>query len=330
MADVRLTVLPEAAQVVPGGRLSLTLTVQNDSRIVDRYQLTVNGVPETWYDLEKQEISLFPGAAERVQLTLHPPIGTATQAGSYPVNIQVASDDTTNQVTVAVTLLVTAVGRLSMDVLPAEHEGREAVFRVTFLNNSNSAATLNLAARDNEEGLRFQADPSGPIIVPAGGQSIVNLRVTPKRSPFFGAAHPYEIELRAPQAGDTGVDPFLDDVDPALLRQARFIYVPPSAGLVLPPWVRRLPGWAIMLALLLLVLLLVLAGRKLAQPVAAPIPGPLLPSWPRLVVRRSCVPRIFPRPRQLIQPRRLLPPLLGLRQPARHHHWLTSNNSRYR
>src|SRR5438876_560789 len=135
MADVRLTVLPEAAQVAPGGRLSLSLTVQNTSRLVDRYRLAVAGVPQSWVDLEKPEVS-------------------------------------------------------------------------------------------------------------------------PRSRPFFGQPHPYEIEFRAPEGAGPAVDPFLADVDPALVRQARFTYLPPSAGLTLPPWLRRLPRWAFILLLLLLTLLL--------------------------------------------------------------------------
>ncbi|MCA1599270.1 MAG: hypothetical protein LC769_09695, partial [Chloroflexi bacterium] len=88
---VRLAATPDAARLTPGGRGVITVSVRNASSIVDRYRIAVDGVSDDWYDLDKRLIALFPGAEERVTLTLHPPTGTTTMAGDYVVTVRAVS-----------------------------------------------------------------------------------------------------------------------------------------------------------------------------------------------------------------------------------------------
>ena len=79
---VRLTVVPEAAHVVLGGRVSLSLTVQNTGGSHAHYRLAVGGIPGAWCVLDTWRLTLGPGVHEQVQITVQPPRGTATDAGS--------------------------------------------------------------------------------------------------------------------------------------------------------------------------------------------------------------------------------------------------------
>ena len=81
----------------------------------------------------------------------------------------------------------------------------------------------------------------------------------PKVRETIGEPHPYEIEFRGVRAEAP------EEVDPQLVRQARFTYVPRYSALVIPPWLRRLPLWALILLLLLLVLLLFFAGNGVTR-----------------------------------------------------------------
>src|SRR5436305_6294736 len=131
---VRLTVMPDAVQMPRGGWLSLSATVQNAGSTGDRYRLDVSGVPEDWYTLDTHCVSLAPGAREQLHLLLHPPAGTTTAAERYSLTVQVTSEDGLTIQASAVVALEVDGGGLSMDVSPAEAEGRQATFRVTFLN----------------------------------------------------------------------------------------------------------------------------------------------------------------------------------------------------
>ena len=148
---LRLTVTPEETQVAPGGQAVLTLTIQNASSIIDRYRFVISGIPADWFDLDKASVSLFPGTEDRAQLTLHPPAGAGSTAGTYTVTIQaISEDDPTVEASSVVTLVVGSVGQLVMDVLPADVSGPDATFRVTFRNDSNMPYTMAVEARDAE------------------------------------------------------------------------------------------------------------------------------------------------------------------------------------
>jgi len=265
---VRLAATPDTVRLTPGGRGVITVSVRNASSIVDRYRIAVDGVPDEWYDLDKRIIALFPGTEERVTLTLHPPTGTATMAGDYVVTVRALSeDDPAVQGVAVVPLVVDAIGALTMDVLPYQCEGRAGAFRVVVINASNAAATIDLTMRDDQEGLRFQPEPAGPLTVPAGGESAVTVAVVPMTRETIGVPHPYQIEFRGIRVAEDGGD---GAPDPLLMRPAAFTFVPRYTALSLPHWIRRLPTWALRLLALLLLLLLLGTGAGLGQVLGKP------------------------------------------------------------
>ncbi len=268
---VKMTLAPEGGAVIPGGRLTLALVLQNASAIVDRYEVTVVGVPAEWVTLDKTIVSLFPGQSERIMVTLAPPAGVATAAGDYPVTLTATSaDDPTARVERMATLTVGAVGQLGMELLPPDTEGRTGTFRVTLTNGSNRDETVALRARDNEEGLRFALEPEEPVRVPAGGERVIVVRATPKTRETVGEPHPYDIEFKGVVEGVDESDPMAAALAALLVRQGRYTYHPRFSALTMPRWVRRLPMWALILLLLLLLLLLSLAGNAAAAALGKP------------------------------------------------------------
>jgi len=71
-ALIRAVLSSQAVQLHPGEHADLVLTVQNFSEIVDRYQITVEGVDPSWVNLSRSELSLFPKDQDQVRLTLQP------------------------------------------------------------------------------------------------------------------------------------------------------------------------------------------------------------------------------------------------------------------
>jgi hypothetical protein len=213
--------------------------------------------------LDKRRLTLGPGLHQQVQITVQPPPGTATEAGSYALSVVVTSeDDPSIRLSAVVALTLNTADGLTMDVAPAAVEGREACFRITYLNLSHAPVAVALVAHDQDNGLHFSTKPDAPVIVPAGGGGPVSVHVVPKVRRTIGEPHPYEIEFRGVQLGAEQVS------NPFLVRRARFVCVPRYPARYLPVWLRRAPGWALLPPVVLLFLLLVLAGGR-----TVPIPA---------------------------------------------------------
>jgi hypothetical protein len=121
---VHLTVAPEAAKVELGGRVILSLTIQNAGSMARRCRIDVSGIPKDWYDLDQPCASLAPYSSERVHLTVHPAGGAATAAGSYALTVQVtAEEDPTSSASAVVALTVGSGGWLDMEVQPRRWRG---------------------------------------------------------------------------------------------------------------------------------------------------------------------------------------------------------------
>jgi hypothetical protein len=253
MSDVvRLTVVPEAAQLVPGERLSLALTLQHTGHTDAHYhyRLHVSGVPADWYDLDPPRVALLPAASAQVLLTMHPPADAVACAGRYSLTVQVqAEEDPALQAATVVALTVRSGGGLDMDVQPVEAVGRQGLFGITFLNQLTWPVCVALTARDHENGLRFRIEPATAVVVPATGVAgPIMVHVAPKVRALLGAPHPYEIQFQATELGD-------EDKSAARLgRRAHFVYVPRYSARRLPVWLRRGLGWASLFPLALLFL----------------------------------------------------------------------------
>src|SRR5437763_1045078 len=153
---VRLTVVPEAAQVALGEQLSLALTVRHTGRSRAHYRLDVSGIPADWYTLDRPYVALQPATSAQVVLTVHPPARPVTLAGRYTLTVQVRAAEGADRQTATAVALTVSTGELDMDVQPAEVEGPEATFRITFVNRSPTPTPVQLSASDHEERLRFR------------------------------------------------------------------------------------------------------------------------------------------------------------------------------
>lgn len=102
---VALSVEPGVAQMMPGERLTIAITVQNSGPGDERYHIGVIGLPYAWYDLDTPAVELAPAASARVSLVLHPSGDIIT--ARYPFNVQVVPDgDPTHMASALVNLMV--------------------------------------------------------------------------------------------------------------------------------------------------------------------------------------------------------------------------------
>jgi len=224
---VRLTVMPEAAEIVAGSVLSLSLTVQNVGGRTDRYLLEIAGVPDAWFTLANPIIVLQPGARERIDLYVCPPADIEQDLiGSYSITTWVTAKDAPSVQAVAVVALTVVDRGLSLDVSPAEAEGSAATFYVTYFNQLRWPTAIELALGAKEAGLRYHVKPVQPVLVPAGGYHMVAVHVQPKGRAMIGAPRPYEIEFHGLILTSSYPEMEAEVQLPCLRRQARFIYRP--------------------------------------------------------------------------------------------------------
>jgi hypothetical protein len=289
--DLTLQLSPAQATIAPGGQVDITLTVTNASTIVDRYRMSVAGVPEDWYEQNAVLLSLFPSEKKTARITICPPEGIATTAGLLPITVTAVSDaDDQVRTSADFALTIQTTGALQFDLTPKRVTGRDARYQARLRNQSNALVVSSLAVRDAEDGLRFSPDVEGSMALTPGEQRTVAYDVIPKRRETIGEPHPYEIEMWVVDQGKTPEDP----PNPVLLRRVTFTYTPRLSALSVPRWMRRLPRWALLLLLLLLLLLVALAGGRTAasehaaKPIIVPT-RPVLPTAPPTLPRPTVV-----------------------------------------
>ena len=86
-----------ATRVDAGGQTVLTGHVRNQSGLVDRYNLRVEGLPEGWWTITPDTVYLVPfgsaaeGYEQAVEIRLHPPRAPEAEAREWPLRVVAAS-----------------------------------------------------------------------------------------------------------------------------------------------------------------------------------------------------------------------------------------------
>lgn len=209
-ALIRVILSSESAQLQPGEWADITATVQNMSETVGRYRLTVEGVPPTWVEISRQELSLFPKDKDTVRLTLRPPESADTRAGRYDVQVQVTTlEEPIERTTAAFVLEVRGKAALELTLDPPLVRAPKAgTVKVRVNNRGNTDLTVLLEAEDPSGGCFFTfATPQ--VVVPAGQERTAQVVVqataplsgrAPRTHQFTVAARPAEAPRLAQQA----------------------------------------------------------------------------------------------------------------------------------
>lgn len=236
--------------VVPGGEASTTLTVRNDSEIVEAYEFEVAGECAPWTTVEPARLSLYPGTSEAVTLTLRPPRSPRVRAGETPLAVRVVPAERPELAVVPeTTVFVTPFGQISADLAPRRRRAwRTGRYRVLLRNEGNSPVAIGLSTTDPEEELRFAFNPARSSLEP-GVETEARLRVRTRKLIWFGkpVTKPFRLVADPVPEPDFEEDaPRPRELDGELVQLS-----------VLPRW---------LLALLALLLALVIAWFALVRP----------------------------------------------------------------
>ncbi|MDO8671435.1 MAG: hypothetical protein Q7O66_08405, partial [Dehalococcoidia bacterium] len=199
---IALTIEPGLLVATAGGDpVQATITMENRSRIVDRYQMALDGLDPTWYDLSISVVELLPGEKAQIQLAFHPTADFAAQAGAHPYVIKASSkSNPLESSSLGASLEVSPFGLTTLTMSPQYLKGKRSVAQLAFNNRSNSALCYELHASDLEEGLDCLFDPD-TVTVPPGEEATGSIAVRPRRRPFFGSLHEYPFVVVAAPPG---------------------------------------------------------------------------------------------------------------------------------
>lgn len=241
-----------AVTVTPGGTASTSLTVRNDSDIVEAYTLEVVGDCAAWSTVEPARVSLYPGTSETVTIRLAPPRSPEVRAGDVPLGVRVLPAEHPESVTVPETTVhIEPFHELRSEVLPRRRRGwLRGRYRIAVRNEGNTPTRVTFSPEQSGEELKFGFTPAELALEP-GESAETRLRVRIGKPIWFGkpVVWPFTVHATDTAAQEEADRPGVL-VRPPL--EAEFVQIP-----IFPKW---------LLALLAALLALILAWFALVRP----------------------------------------------------------------
>jgi len=173
--------------VTPGAETASTLTVRNDSDIVEAYEFQVLGECAPWTTVEPARLSLYPGTAENVTVLFRPPRSSEVTAGEKPLGIRVLPVERPETGTVSEsTVIVEPFLATEAELVPRRRRAwRGARYAVSLHNLGNTPVTVSLSAAETEARLRF-GFPDRPAEIGPGVLAPIRLRARARKLIWFG------------------------------------------------------------------------------------------------------------------------------------------------
>ncbi|MFF9484580.1 hydrolytic protein [Streptomyces sp. NPDC014676] len=244
-----------AVTVTPGDIATTTLTVRNDSDIVEAYDLKVVGDCAAWTTVEPARVSLYPGTSETVTLRLEPPRSPEIRAGEVPLGVRVLPNEHPDAVRVLETTVhIGEFRELRTELSPRRRRGwLRGRYLLAVRNQGNTPVRVRFTPGQAGEELAFAFDPAQPKLEP-GESAEVRLRVRTAKPVWFGdpVVWPFTVDTTEAVEQEEPAEARGDDpvVRPPL--DAEFVQIP-----IFPKW---------LLVLLAALLALLLAWFTLVRP----------------------------------------------------------------
>ncbi|MEU3838700.1 hydrolytic protein [Streptomyces sp. NPDC028635] len=238
--------------VAPGGTATTSLTVRNDSDIVEAYSLEVVGDCAPWSTVEPARVSLYPGTSETVTIRLEPPRSPEIRAGETPLAVRVLPTEHPDGVRVPETTVhIEEFHELRTELLPRRRRGwLRGRYRLAVRNEGNTPVRVGFTPGQAGEELAFAFSPAEQRLEP-GESAETGLRVRTGKPVWFGAPVVWPFTVDAAETGELEEARPDDSVHrPAL--EAEFVQIP-----LFPKW---------LIALLAALLALLLAWFALVRP----------------------------------------------------------------
>jgi hypothetical protein len=193
---VGVSVTPQQLTVEPGGSVTATVSLLNQSRNVDHFSLTVTGISSTWVANVPSGVHLMPGEQKQETLVFQVPRSPQNRAGPYPVTLRVNSvTDPSQYADHKLTLIVKPYAQFKIDVHPKRlRAGQDG--HLTVYNQGNLQGSYTGKFTDFADELTFHP-PQFHLSIPEGGSAIQEFRAAPRHPKWMGgeAVHPYTAQI---------------------------------------------------------------------------------------------------------------------------------------
>ena len=235
---IMLEINPADIDATPGSLpVEVQVTLRNAGDIVDKYSIEVEGIDRSWYTIDDNSASLFPGDGAKLPFKIHLPRG-AIRAGRYPFKVRARSHtDKTCVKEAAGAINVARQLALDIEIDPQRVTGTQGQYRVTLVNSGNADVAVELSGRDPEAALIFQFD-SASVTVTAGSRQVVPLTVRVRDQKEYKSDHAYQFTLTARPSGSARPGAGLDTsptITGELIQPATIETAPPPAQVVQAP-----------------------------------------------------------------------------------------------
>ncbi|WP_159604860.1 COG1470 family protein [Agromyces humi] len=272
------TITPTSASVDPGTPVSFTLTVLNDTLLVESFELAPVGQVAAWATVEPSTLTIYPGKSETATVTVLAPRSPESMIGEVALGVRARAVEQPDAMAVAETeLTVLPFAQTEAELTPriARGRGRHRV-RVAVDNRGNTQLIASIAATSSDRlGL---STPSPEVAVDPGHTEFVDIDLRPVAWVWRGdpVTHQYSVSVvpeAPPPATDAawaaalgtgaGTPGTATATAIATATEVEPIVLPGSyvQERVFPKWL-----WKLLLALLLLLLLLLALWFLLLKP----------------------------------------------------------------
>lgn len=215
---IHVTTQTRTIMVTTGIPTPFTLTVLNQSQLVDHFKIHILGIPPEWYKVQTDDLRLMPGKSDTGVIQFIVPQASSSTAGEHPIELRItARTQNLNPWSETLILMVQPFYGFETDLKPklVKRRGRTTL---TITNKGNSNNTFNLSANDPAHDLDFDMGPRQVTLKP-GEVLQVPIKVTPKQRPLLGSPQqkPFEIGTTTstverppmPQNGTLVVNPII-------------------------------------------------------------------------------------------------------------------------
>ncbi|GIV97424.1 MAG: hypothetical protein KatS3mg057_2081 [Herpetosiphonaceae bacterium] len=192
----QLTLSASDLVIDAGSTATITISFTSRSQVLDRIDLAVEGLPESWVKLTSQDLPIFPGSRGEVELMISPPRNSRSLAGSYSFKIVARSENRPNEQMVApARLTINPFTELQAEISPRELVARwRGDYLLTLTNAGNYGQFFNLRGYDEKGALAFPFVERSVFVQP-GETRAVPVRVRLKGFRLFGGRKSYPFVL---------------------------------------------------------------------------------------------------------------------------------------
>jgi hypothetical protein len=163
---MRVQVSPRFAIALPGQPVAIAVEVFNTEQLISGHRLRVLGVDSSWASLDKESISLFPGATGVIGLTVRLPKGSLAGTRLMSIEVEELTEPWSSEV-VNVELEVPARPSVTLKLDPVSVQGgRRASIVALVANTGNTVEQVALAGADDEGRARFCFTPPSLRVAP--------------------------------------------------------------------------------------------------------------------------------------------------------------------